>query len=278
MLRASGSGIGLVCFMLAGCGSGSEKELPKNITAPTDRGPELTAPVVPKISDPEAAKFVQARIASATENHPERLEKLKTCRMEVKVQQRQGMNVVPVTRTIAGVWPDRFYFADESNVDGPLKLSFGMRQNVLSLRKNGKATDDAPPEFFLQVLKTDSTAQVWLPMLVPLLDPGTVVFNPKKQSLVGRNWDTVQASIPGCPIYTLWFDEKSNLLGGITYISVEGERKFNKQYTILDYKPVLGVMQATRFELDHNGTTVETWSVLSRDFPEKIEDAVFDQK
>lgn len=280
MLRASGLALALVSFALAGCGGDSEKELPKNIGAPTDRGSEPAAPAIPKTSDPDAAAFVQARLAAATEGHPERLEKLKTNRLAESGRMLIESIYVPATRNIAAVWPDRFLYSNETNSNGVLKLSIGLRQGVLSFRRNGEAADPRGffPKSYEEVLHVDSIGQHWMLTLVPLADSQTIFFNVKKQAVTGQTWDTVQAAVPKCPPFTLWFDEKTKLLGGVSYVHSEGESRVNKVLLASGHKPFSGVQLPTKLSFSRGGIEVENWVISSWEFPDRIEDSVFDQK
>ena len=86
----------------------------------------------------------------------------------------------------------------------------------------------------------------------------------------------VKASIPGCPVFTLWFNEKTSLLGLVTCTHQEGGATIQKRFTLTGYKPIGGVQLPTRIELARNTQTVEQWEVTSWDFVDKIDDAVFD--
>jgi len=271
----------LACVLplaLLGCG-GDEKLLPSDVSAPGDRNPEDVSIVVPAESEPEAKKLAERCIASATANHPERLEKLKANRLTESGRQLQGTSFVPTVRKIAAAWPDRFLFTDESTANGPVKLSIGLRQLALTFRRNDEPFDPGMPKGYEQVLLVDSVGLHWMLTLVPLADPKTVLFNAKKQAVGGVMADTLQAAVPGCPPFTLWFDEKTSLLGLVTYQHVEGGvSKLNKRQAASGHKEYAGVLLPTALEFVRGETTVETWAVSSWEFPEKIDDAVFDQK
>ncbi|MFO0803989.1 MAG: hypothetical protein U0791_12815 [Gemmataceae bacterium] len=263
-------------LILIGCG-GDEKQLPTDVVAP-GKSDEPEA-VVPKESEPEAKKFVEKCIAAATANHPERLEKLKVNRLSESGRQLQGTSFVPTTRKIAATWPDRFLFTDESTVNGPVKLSIGLKQLVLSFRRNDEPFDPGMPKGYEQVLFVDSVGLHWMLTLVPLADSKTVVFNAKKQSAGNQMADTVQAAVPGCPPFTLWFDEKTSLLGLVTYQHLEGGvSKLYKRQASAEHKDFGGVLLPTKLEFERSGVTVENWTISKWEFPDKIEDAVFDQK
>jgi len=268
----------LLVLVAFGCG-GSAKELPKEIVAPPERPADEVGPVVPKESEAEAKKLVAKCVAAATENHPERLEKLKVNRMTESGQQWQQGAFVPTSRKLAAAWPDRFLFTDESNANGPVKLSIGLRQSQLSFRRNDQPFDPGMPKGYETVLQVDSVGLHWMLTLVPLTDAKSVVFNAKKQTLGVATADTVQVFVPGCPVYTVWFDEKTSLIGLVTYQHVEGGvSKLNKRQASGGHKPFAGVLLPTTLEFERNGAPVESWKITAWEFPEKLEDAVFDQK
>lgn len=263
-------------LLLIGCG-GDEKQLPTDITTPEKT--DEPAVVVPKESEPEAKKLVQTCIAAATGNHPERLEKLKVNRLVESGRQLQATTYVPTTRKIAAVWPDRFLFTDESTATGPVKISIGLKQLVLSFRRNDEPFDPGMPKGYEQVLLVDSVGLHWMLTLVPLTDPKTVVFNARKQMIFNQMSDTVQVAVPGCPTFTVWFDEKTHLIGLVTYQHVEGGvSKLNKRQAAAEHKEFAGVLLPTKLEFERSGVTVENWTISRWEFPDKIEDAVFDQK
>jgi hypothetical protein len=267
-------------FFLAGCG-GPEKELPRVDALPTDRGTEseveTTAPV-PTESQPEAQKLVARCLALVTDGHPERLEKAKINRVfEVGKLLWLDKRYVAATRKIAAVWPDRFFFSNEFVDEGqPIKLSFGLRQNTLTVLRN-----DEPYAGFSkqqeQNLHVESMGLHWMPTLVPLIDPKTIVFGAVKQSLGTQTWDTVQVSISRCPIYTLWFKDKTLQLEYVTFLHTEGTSNLQKKLTVADFKPQEGILLPMRFEYERNGINVDSWSVSTWEFPDKIDDSVFDQ-
>ena len=262
---------------ILGCG-GPEKELPKDIGTASERGKEeeVVAPV-PGASQPDAAKLIAKCIAAATEGHPERLERAKANRLTEQGRLLRESTFVPTRRKIAAVWPDRFYFADESNVGAALKISIGLRQQSLTFRRNDEAFDPGLPKGYEQILHVDGRGLHWMSTLVPLADPKTILFGLKKQLVGNQNWDTVQVSLPACPIFTVWFDESTNLLGYVSYIHAEGSSRLNKRLAVSGHKPFAGVQLPMRIEFERNGLLVESWSVSAWEFPEKIEDAVFDQ-
>jgi hypothetical protein len=279
MQRATALATTIVLASLVGCGE-PEKELPRNAATSSGREKEVEgAPPVPTVSQPEALKFVDQCLAAATEGHPERLDKLKVNRLTESGTMLNEMAYVPTVRKIAAVWPDRFFYSNESTIAGtPLKLAIGLRQGVLSFSRNDEPFDPSFPKSYEQILYVDSIGLHWLPTLVPLRDPKTIVFAAGKQNLGSKSWDTVQAAIPNCPVFTLWFDEKTKLIRAVTYVHMEGLSRLPKQLALTAHKPEAGMMLPTKYEFERNGVGVEAWTVASWEFPDKIDDAVFDQK
>ena len=135
MSRIQASASAILFASILGCG-GPEKELPKDIGTANERGKEEEVVVpVPATSQPDAAKLIAKCIAAATEGHPERLERAKVNRLTEQGRLLRETSFVPTRRKIAAVWPDRFYFADESNAGAALKISIGLRQQSLPLRR-----------------------------------------------------------------------------------------------------------------------------------------------
>jgi len=278
--RATALATAVLLASLLGCGGEPEKELPRNTSSSTGREkPVDDAPAIPTVSQPEAVKFVEKCLNAATEGHPERIDKIKVNRLTESGTMLNETIYVPTVRKIAAVWPDRFFYSNESTIAGtPLKLAIGLRQGVLTFRRNDEPFDPDLPKSYEQVLYVDSMGLHWLPALVPLRDPKTIVFGARKQNLGMKPWDTVQAALPNCPVFTLWFDEKTSLIRAVTYVHMEGVSRLTKQLTLTAHKVEAGVMLPTKYDFVRNGDPVESWTVASWEFPDKIDDAVFDQK
>ena len=182
---------------------------------------------------------------------------------------------MPITRKIAAVWPDRFFFSDETDVGGPLKLSFGIRQKSLSIRRNGEPFEHWGHERCERVY-IDSIGQHWLPMLVPLTDPKTVVFAPRSKlpvAILGYG----PGFSPGLPAVHALVQREDRLARSRDLLA-HGRASRGEQ-GLLDLGTQAGGGRATadevRVRAERNaGRTVDgtEW-----EFPEKIEDAVFDQ-
>lgn len=263
---------------ILGCG-GPEKELPKDIATAKGREKEIEpASPIPTSSQPDAVKLVEKCLAAATEGHKERLEKLKANRLSEQGTMLRDMRHVPTTRKIAAVWPDRYFYSNESTGADPLNISIGLRLGSLTFRQNDAPFDPGLPKGYEQILTVDSVGLHWLPTLFTLTDAKTIVFGARKQTLGTKSWDTVQVVVPSCPVFTLWFDDNTGLLGFVTFLHAEGAAPIEKRLAVSGHKPFAGVQLPTRYEFERNGVTVETWTVSLWEFPDRIDDAVFDQK
>ena len=281
MSRVVSSASVLLFTAILGCG-GPEKELPKDIGS-TERGKDVEiAAAIPTTSQPDARKRIDRCLAAATEGHPERLEKLKVNRQSVRGKWRWPSDVVSIaTREFQCVWPDKARVAYEFTTGDFKKFLIVFRRpTVLAFSDDGTGSKEfAPPnpKEFAENVKIDALGEHWLPMLVPLADPKTIVFDLKKEPFGTKIAETVKVAIPDCPVYTIWFEENIDLPGMITYSHVDVGSRVQKQVILGAHKPFGGVMLPTQLESRRNGVSVQEWTVLQWEFPDKIEDSVFDQ-
>jgi hypothetical protein len=281
MPHTTGLQVGLVFGLVILAGCGPEKELPTTVTLTPDRDlPTLIA--VPPQSNPAAAKIVDRCLAASTEGHPERIGKAKAFRLAMKgVVIRQGVEVATIRRVDA-VWPDRFVQFDEFNEGGPVRVIMGLRRPVLWARnhRDGQSTKIPVPESeqYEAVIAAEAVGRYWMALLVPLTDPKTIVFDPKTETVDGQAVSVIKASVPGCPVFTLWFDDKTGFLGRIDFMQTEqlGSNPIAKTFILKDHRLFSGLMIPGKIGYRHNGPVVESWAVDSWDFVDKIDDIVFD--
>lgn len=264
---------------LPGCG-GKAKELPKVVTAGDAKG-DAPVVVVPAKSEPSAVAVVERAIKVATDGHPERLQKAKVSRLKTKgtiVHARP----LPTIRTVEAVWPDRFALADEFNDGLPTKVFIRLRRPVLWIAKNREG-QTVPVEFGESkereaALTGEAIGRHWMALLMPLADAKAVVFAAKKESINGQSADVIKAVLPGSPVFTLWFDEKTGLLGRIDFDQVEpgNSTPTKKVFALFQHRAFDGLMLPARIVYHQNGLQVEDWNVDAWEFPERLDDAGFD--
>lgn len=281
MRRARLLGVGLAVG-LAAAGCGPEKEAPTEVRVGTGRA-EAAGPAAPKTSDPAAKEFVERVLKAATDGHPERVDKGRTNTSLVKGLSRgPDGKFASATRTVRAAWPDRFRVDFNFPTAEPRDRLMGLRRPAFWMYTSspaGLAEFRVPnPQEYADLLAADAAGQHWLPMLVPLADPKVVVFDARKQDLAGRPAETVKAAVPGCPVYTLWFDPQTLRLGVVSYTHAEGAggSPLNKRLTMDKHKEFGGVMLPTRMEFSRNGQTVEEWTVDAWDLGAAVDDAAFD--
>lgn len=286
MRRGTGFAAALVMgvAVLAGCERG--KELPKEVISPTEQTtpPE---PPTPTASQPEAAKVVERAIKAATEGHPERLGKLKTSRAAMKGVVIIGTVPVNWNRRIEAAWPDRFFQSDEYNENGPVQVMIGDRNHSLwwCIRRDGQIVRKEPPDpvKYEAAYASDAVGRYWMPLLVPLTDPKTIVFDAKKQTVHlptgAMHFDLIKAAVPNCPVFTLWFEEQTGLLARVDFNHLEPLTSVPKAKTfnLLMHRPFPGgVVLPGKIGYEENRIVREEWRVDSWEAVPKIEDATFE--
>ncbi|MBX9581976.1 MAG: hypothetical protein K2X87_16850 [Gemmataceae bacterium] len=271
--------LGVVLAAAVGCGPG--KELPDEVRVSTGKGGEA-APPVPKASEPAAAELVARVLKANTDGHPERLEKGKTNTSLARGMSRgSDGKLASANRTIWAAWPDRFRVDFEFPTAEVKDRLMGLRRPTFWMYTSGPgglAEFRVPnPEEYADVLAADAVGQHWLPTLVPLTDPKVVVFDAKRQDLGRLPAETVKVAVPGCPVYTLWFDPATLRLGVVSYTHAEaaGGGTFHKRLTMDKHKDFGGMMLPTRLEFSRNGQTVEEWGVEKWDLGAAVDDAAF---
>lgn len=278
MWRAGLLGVGLLA---AAVGCGPEKELPTVLPSATDRDKAAADPV-PTTSDPAAKAFVDACIRTATDGHPERLDKARafTARMSGLIRANNQNN--PSSRELKAVWPDRLRVDQDLPVGDVKRLLFGLRRDTVWLvRTTAAGAEDATPDDQAEraaYVRADAVAEFWLATLVPLADPRTVLFDARSQELLPNQppVDTVKAAVPGCPVYTLWFDPGTKLLGLVTYTHRELTVTYKKQVRLADHAPRNGVQLPTKTAYARNAVTLGEWTVAEWEFVGSIDEAAFD--
>lgn len=268
----------LLLVIAAGCGH--EKDIPKAITISTDSDEVEPASPVPKESHPQALHIVSRAIEVATEGHPARLEKLRVNRVSMKGVVLRYSNSVPVRsptiRKIAAAWPDRFALWDEYNDDGPVEIRIGLRRPTIWARsrmgggdyQNVDPTDQAAAA---TSFAADAVGRHWMALLVPLKEPSTIVYDARKEIVGRQNVDVIRASVPDCPVFTLWFDEKTGHLGRVDFshkeFSVTNTK--SKTFSFGGHRSFSGVVLPSKIDYVENGDLVEEWTVDNWEFPEK---------
>ena len=265
--------------VVAGCGP--EKEIPTEVTLTPDRL-EPEGPPPPKESEENARAYIARCLAVATEGHPERLQKAKANESRSSgVMRMAGGELTPATRTIQAAWRDRLRVTYDTSIGDIKQVTIGLRGREVWAFNTGR---DGPQEFeppnprdYADILAVDVIGQHWLPMLVPLGEPQTVVFDLQKTSFESQEAVTVKVFVPNCPVFTLWFNEQTNLLGQITYIHNEAGSKIHKRLTVNSHKPYGGIFLPTQISFHRNGDIVERWDVNSWEFLETIDDSLFNR-
>ena len=265
-----------------GCG-GKGKELPSVVPQADDKANSTPAVVTPEKSEPTAAAVVEKALKAATDGHPERVGKAKANRLRMKGSVVGPGRPIPTVRRVEAVWPDRLAQTDEMSPESGLgTILIRLRRPVLWVG-NIKEGKTAPVEFpdlkeREAALAAELVGRHWMALLVPLADPKTVVFAAKKEPLNGQPADVIKAAVPGSPVFTLWFDEKTGLLGRIDFNQVEPGSTVPtiKFFSLGRHRAFDGMTLPGRIEYRQNALPLEEWDVESWEFPERIDDGAFD--
>jgi hypothetical protein len=263
--------------LIGGCGP--EKEIPTEVTLSTERM-DRDGPTAPSKSDENAKAYIDQCIAAATDGHPERLQKVRSNRSTVAgLWRNQSGELIPTTRHIQAIWPDQFLVSLEFGA-GPVKsVTIGQRRPLIWKRhsmRDGQEGELPSSKEDSDILSVDAIGQHWLPLLFPLTQENVVVFDLKPESIMGRDAMTVKAGVPDCPVFTLWFNPTTRLLSLVTYTHYEVGSRFQKRVTLDGHRMHDGVMVPMKIEVARNGEPVEEWAVASWEFPEKLDESVFD--
>lgn len=266
-----------------GCG-GSAKELPKVVATETEKAP-AAAVVVPAKSEPAAVAVVERALKVSTDGNPARVERAKVNRVKMSGSVITPARPVKTVRRVEAVWPARLAQTDEYSADSDLTTTLvRLRRPVLWIGniKDGKASPS--PIAITKELEAAVAAEMvgrhWMALLVPLTDPQTVVFAARKDTLNGKAVDVIRAAAPGTPVFSLWFDETSGLLVQVSFAHVEpGNRtETQKVFALLSHRAVDGLMLPGRIEYRQSlPVPLEEWNVESWEFPERLDDATFDE-
>lgn len=268
-------------------GCGPERRIPSKDSGSADTG-KSSGPSLPTASHPEAQKVVDRAIHAATEGDPKRLDKAWVNKSVVKgVVEWPGpvpgsLVTIKANRTIQAVWPDRIRVTMERPSEEPRQVVLGRRPLgfwAYNVDAAGKATPVTLPDAREEesILRVDAVGQHWLLLLVPLTDPKAVVFDARKVPVAADvTADLIKLSIPDYPVFDLWFNEKTGLLGRLEYTHNERGNSIRKSLVVTNHKPHGGIVVPTTIVFQRNDRTVEQWTLESWEFPEKLGEPTFD--
>ena len=292
MRHDTGSAATLLFTLAVLVGCEPEKKLPDKEPSTTHPSSKASTPSFPTTSQPEARKVIEQAIKAATEGHPGRLDRARVNRAVLKGTMEwpgaaPGQTVaIATTRRIDAVWPDRARAEFEMSAGRVRRVVMGVRPQggwQQARGEDNQATIEELNNDARQIVAVDLLAEHWLPLLVPAADPRGVAFDARKVSF-GKNAagqevvaDVVKLSLPGYPVFTLWFDDKTALLGRIEYTHLEGLAEFRKAVVLTGHKLQGGVMVPGLIESRRNDRVVQQWKLESWEFPERIEEATFEQ-
>jgi hypothetical protein len=191
-------------------------------------------------------------------------------------------NVVQATRTIAAAWPDRAYLTTDLK-DKNLLVRVWLRRPHITVFEGDREQENFNRTELELSAAADITAQHWMQLLVPLIDPKSVAF--EFRATTGVDPDNGQSmpihlmklSIGKLPLFHLTFDAKTDLLLRVDYESSELGLRLRKQWTAREHKPGPdGLRLPTKTKSRHDAGEVEQWDVDKWEFPASIPDTEFE--
>lgn len=280
MFRSSAWAAVVLAAVASGCGPG--KEVPSAVTPrpkeQPDQKPDPFGPA-PSKSDETARAVVDRAVKVVTENVPGGLEKSRVFRLVYKgtILRPEKLDMVEVTRTAEGVWPDRGRVTDEYAGGIYPTMSFRLRR-PLGWVTNGPIVMDRNPAEVGRVLETGLVGEYWLQIGQTFSDPRLVAFGLEKSPAGELPAGTVvKVALPDQPIFRITFDEKLGVPVRVEYHSLEWNNRSHKIAKFGNHKPFAGRLLPGSVDLTQDGRVVERWATDNWEFPEKIDDARFEQ-
>jgi hypothetical protein len=258
--------------VLIGCSPG--KELPSKPPEHdnTSVGPP-PAPTIPTKSEDAAREVVTRAVAAFTKNDPGKLAKVKAARVSMTGQMNSGQ-WVSVSRAMLGEWPDKFRGVWTFDAPG-FQPATALLNGSSGSYRGGAGQAEALSPGRLQELRWDSTAQLWLPLLIPLTDPATVLYAAGTEAIDRRTLRTVKASAPGYPVWTLAFDPGSGLLLRVDYEGMEAGQARHKAVAFSEHAEKEGLLVPAKWEVFLGGTVTEVYRLTEFALPDKLDPKEF---
>ncbi len=269
--------VALIAAIALGCGSG--KELPDVVPHTKEAGVTSPDPVekAPEASDPAAKAIADRAIKAITQNQPDLLVKARNCKLTAHGLFQlppKNQTMTEAKCIINSMWPDRGQITYDFG--GSHKLVFGKR-GVFGWWVNSPLPYVAPSEL-AQVIQTDLMAQQWFLVGLGLAESGAVFFDPKNEKTAKSSTTTIKVGLKDLLVYRVAFDDQSGLPVRIEYAPLEIGQRVRVKKVISASDPMLasGLMLPTTISLTQNEQLAYRWTVDHWDFPEKMDDSVFD--
>jgi hypothetical protein len=92
------------------------------------------------------------------------------------------------------------------------------------------------------------------------------------------HFDVIRAAVPNCPVFTLWFEDRTGLLARVDFNHLEPHNSVPKAKTfnLLMQRSFDGLVLPGKIGYEENGIGVEEWMVDSWEAVPKIDDATFE--
>ncbi len=272
----------LAATFLVGCGS--EKELPEAVAIPEDK-PQASGPPIPTESEASAKAIVARCLNAATAGDPTRLKKLRTSRISLSGSMQlpggAGANVVRMecTQLVEVAWPDRARLEVAFQSKVLLPLVSGVRwPSVWSAQQQieGGWKELQPSQAQERLFLAEYAANIAFPFLLALDDSRTIVYGSRTIVSGQDTAEVIQAHVPSCPEFTLWFDPKTGHLMRADFAVEDGQQLVRGSMGITDHKDFEGLILPGKLAYGRGGVNVAEWKVDRIEILESIDAVRFD--
>ncbi|MBA4064642.1 MAG: hypothetical protein C0501_13200 [Isosphaera sp.] len=255
-----------------GCGPG--KEMPDDLpapAAPTGPPPDPFGPA-PAESDPEARAVLVRAAKAVGVNVPGGLARAKVSRVTRTGKfQYKRPEMIDAGSRVEAVWPDRGHAVLDLD---SVKATFRFRGRQ-GWHTQGLVTQDANPADLARIIRTDFHAQHWIPLGLTLADDKTVAFG-RAATAGGTAVKVAVPDPPGLPVFLVTFDDKAEVPVRVEYHPVEQGGRVHKVLAMSGHQPFGGYFLPADTKLTQNGRLSEHWTTKGWEFPERLDEALFE--
>ncbi|MGL6072728.1 MAG: hypothetical protein ACRC8S_01075 [Fimbriiglobus sp.] len=263
----------LLIAALAILGCGQEERTIQSAKKVEEENP-LTMTEIPNLpapaqSSPEARALVQAALAAHTQGKTEAINSAKSFQFT-----RGGyilsntLDQMPQSWTVKATWPRQFQVKAELNTPNGL--------TTMLLTWSGEAgwqqlltPQVIPPVDLAKEAVRDYQLDIsgeWILMLVPLLEPETVLDVAKSRKVREKSCPGVRVWHPVLTETIVYFDPDTKLIAHITTNGRENGRLVIKDFVPSDYKTISGIQYPAKLAIYANSKQLADWTYTSTSF------------
>ena len=254
-------------------------EIPSVVGVQQDK--ELLAPrAAPATSEPAAVELVAQAIAAHTDNHPERVGKLKTAEFK-RTGMGRSVGPDPIYQVWAFdvAWPDRYHIrAELPALNMVVTVGWspaGGFRTATPINSPTKAAKERMADKQVKDHRLDATGE-WLWLLFPLVEPETVLAAAAAVEIDGKPHPGVRLWHPRLSTAVVHFDPDTKLLKRVTFEGHEDDKPVVKEFTVTECKEFAGVKLPLKMGQKWSGSEYANWTLESVTPREKLDAKLFE--